>query len=243
MGYTIRCRTCEKQHEYECRLADLPDRCPRCRGLSTPDPEPDTRVPHMPATLELGSPDAVPWRGQDASGLLGVRFRVDGVPAPQPRPRIGSIPIGRKCPSCGVAPTRPQMREADHGHRIFRWKDNVRVAWRTVQPEPGWRFGGPVSVAILCVIERPVGKPKKGHQRPPGRFIPTVGSVINGDLDNYAKAILDALNGHAWQDDAQIGQLTVAKWAAAAGEDPHAIVEIVELPTHAPGAHPGARLF
>ena len=238
MGYTIRCRTCEKQHEYECRLADLPDRCPTCRGLATPVHEPDNLVPHLQATLELGSPDAVPWRGHDAQGLLGVRFRVDGVPATQPRPRFGTIPIGRKCPHCDVAPTRATVYQAPSGHPIHGWKDRVREGWRTVQQGPGWRFAGAVGISILLVIARP-----KGRKGPPERLRVTLGSTINGDLDNYAKAILDALNGHAWQDDAQIGQMTVAKWAAAAGEDPHAIVEIAELPEHAPGAHPGARLF
>lgn len=31
------------------------------------------------------------------------------------------------------------------------------------------------------------------------------------DVDNYAKAILDSLNGHLWEDDSQIIELTIQK--------------------------------
>jgi Holliday junction resolvase RusA-like endonuclease len=34
---------------------------------------------------------------------------------------------------------------------------------------------------------------------------------LKGDIDNYVKSVLDALNGVAWVDDKQIIQLTVSK--------------------------------
>jgi len=34
---------------------------------------------------------------------------------------------------------------------------------------------------------------------------------LRGDVDNYAKSILDALNGVAWKDDSQIVEVTVRK--------------------------------
>lgn len=36
-------------------------------------------------------------------------------------------------------------------------------------------------------------------------------SKLRGDLDNYAKTTLDALNGVAWVDDRQITKLTIIK--------------------------------
>ena len=36
-------------------------------------------------------------------------------------------------------------------------------------------------------------------------------SSLRGDIDNYVKSILDALNGVAWEDDKQIIELTVRK--------------------------------
>jgi Holliday junction resolvase RusA-like endonuclease len=36
-------------------------------------------------------------------------------------------------------------------------------------------------------------------------------SSLKGDVDNYVKSVLDALNGVAWEDDKQIISLTVEK--------------------------------
>ena len=35
--------------------------------------------------------------------------------------------------------------------------------------------------------------------------------LLRGDIDNYGKLILDALNGRAWLDDRQIAQLYIVK--------------------------------
>lgn len=40
---------------------------------------------------------------------------------------------------------------------------------------------------------------------------PTSRKLLRGDIDNYAKTILDALNGVAWIDDKQITRLSVEK--------------------------------
>lgn len=55
---------------------------------------------------------------------------------------------------------------------------------------------GPLVVEVRCFIE----KPKTGKRRWP-----------NGDVDNYAKAVLDGLNGILWDDDDQIVDLRVIK--------------------------------
>lgn len=73
-------------------------------------------------------------------------------------------------------------------------------------------LAGPVRVEITALFRRPDshltsrGEPRKGAPSFPGRNL--------GDLDNHAKAILDALNGIAWDDDAQVVDLRVSKhWA------------------------------
>ena len=48
------------------------------------------------------------------------------------------------------------------------------------------------------------------------------------DLDNLVKAVLDALNGLAWRDDAQIHTLNISKVVAAGDEQPHVQVRIAE---------------
>lgn len=40
---------------------------------------------------------------------------------------------------------------------------------------------------------------------------PTNRKLLRGDIDNYAKLVLDALNGRAWLDDKQIAQLYIVK--------------------------------
>lgn len=51
----------------------------------------------------------------------------------------------------------------------------------------------------------------------------------NGDLDNYLKAISDALNGIFWVDDAQIVEIHSKKMYTEVGEKPKIIVEILEV--------------
>lgn len=51
-----------------------------------------------------------------------------------------------------------------------------------------------------------------------------------GDVDNYWKAIADALNGIAWYDDGQVAEARVVRRRVARGVDQRAEVEIWQLP-------------
>ncbi len=51
------------------------------------------------------------------------------------------------------------------------------------------------------------------------------------DLDNLAKAILDAIKGYVFHDDAQVARLLVER---APGERERVLVSVRALPTHAP---------
>jgi Holliday junction resolvase RusA-like endonuclease len=50
-----------------------------------------------------------------------------------------------------------------------------------------------------------------------------------GDVDNYAKAVLDILNKRAWNDDVQIIDLKATKRFARPDEEPHTVVTIEPL--------------
>ena len=214
MSFTIICRTCQQEFTVD----SLEHGAPWCADCSR------KRAPVQPEQSHVSHTD-----DRDAS-VQEIAFRVDYQPYPQPRPRVGSVPFSKKCPTCQHCATRPVIREADDDHPIHAWKMHVRDAWLSVKPAPGWKFQGPIALQILLVLPRL--KDRKGK----ARYRPTVGSRLNGDADNYAKGIMDALNNVAWRDDAQICNLLVDKWAAAAGEDPYAVVTIEQLEDPVDGA-------
>ena len=85
-------------------------------------------------------------------------------------------------------------------------------------------FRGPVGVVIKATFPCP----KKDHRarvKAPERW----DTRLTGDVDNIAKATLDAANGLIWQDDRQVVQLTVSKVIAAQGADPGILFTAVEL--------------
>ena len=55
-------------------------------------------------------------------------------------------------------------------------------------------------------------------------------AIPKGDVDNYAKAALDAVNDAGlWEDDKQVTHLTVSKRYAQPGETPRTIITIRRL--------------
>ena len=66
----------------------------------------------------------------------------------------------------------------------------------------GRRLEGPLSVRITVRRALPKSRPKKVESEP---------DTFKPDVDNIAKNVLDALNGHAWDDDSQVVELSVRK--------------------------------
>lgn len=127
-------------------------------------------------------------------------FRVDGEPQGKGRPRFGH----------GRAYT-PQ-----------RTKDYELLIAASFLSEGTGRLskGIPVSVGINAFYRIPKRASKAeavlmetGHIRP----------MKTPDTDNVAKVAMDALNGVAWEDDAQVVSLTVRKWYS---HDPRLEIEI-----------------
>lgn len=219
MSFTLICRTCRRQYE-EADLERALDVCGACARKAKQQKQEQRKTEELEP---LGTTEARPGDPRKLS------FTIPYDPVPQPRPRSGQIPIGPVCGVCKQKPTRAVIREADSAHPINLWKIRVLDGWRIVLPRAGWRFEGPLLVTMRIIIKRKVA------ERSPERTRAIIGSGINGDVDNYAKAILDALNGKAWRDDAQISLLIVDKWAAAPNERTGATVSIAALPDN-PGA-------
>lgn len=132
-----------------------------------------------------------------------INFFVPGIPKPQPRPR--AVVRGKHA---GVY---------DPG-TASAWRADVRAAALSAAPrEP---FTGGVVVSLAFAFQRPASHLKKrgGLTRNAPAF-PTG----RNDVDNLAKAVIDAMDGLGfWGDDGQIVDLRVTK---AYGRNPG--VEIV----------------
>lgn len=100
---------------------------------------------------------------------------------------------------------RPRFTRGGHTYT----PTSTRVAEEAVAAEWQAKSGGlvapahvPVTVEIVIERELPKGRPK---------YLRRESDTFKPDIDNVAKLVLDALNGVAWADDAQVTRLYVRK--------------------------------
>ena len=135
-----------------------------------------------------------------------INFTVDGAAVPKQRPRIS----GRRA----YTPKRTKDYE---GRVLYAF----RSSYHGLYPA----FGKDVPVRVCICIVQAVPKSwskKKRAQAEQGEIVPL---SRNGDVDNIAKSILDALIGFAYEDDCQVVRLTISK---EYGADAHAEVWLGE---------------
>lgn len=136
-----------------------------------------------------------------------IRFIVPAVPVAQPRQRSASIG-GRQV---NYTPTK---------HPVNAFKASVRMAFAEAYQGPP--LEGPLSLSVVFVFPRPKGMVWKK------RDMPRVDKTTKCDLDNALKAFVDALQGLAWRDDAQVSRYhePFGKFIASGDEAAHVEVEI-----------------
>lgn len=78
----------------------------------------------------------------------------------------------------------------------------IREAFENAHGRPPEPFSGPIAVSIMTHRQLPMSTPKS---------VISEQDTHKPDIDNVAKIVLDALNGVAWEDDAQVVSLTVSK--------------------------------
>ncbi len=120
---------------------------------------------------------------------MAITFSVPGDPVPQPRPRVST--------RGGFARAYVPAKHPVHAYRAA-----IAAAARAAGAGV---HGDPVNVVIDLVAVRPKSHLRKSGVKPDAPKLPRF------DLDNAAKACLDALNGVAWEDDAQVARLVVEK--------------------------------
>lgn len=136
-------------------------------------------------------------------------------------------------------PAVPKQRPRIHGRQAYTpkktrdYEERVRRAFCSsyygLVPEyakhlkPAFTDGVPVRVHIDITQQIPKSwSNSKTIRAEHGEIVPV---TRNGDLDNICKSILDALNGYAYTDDAQVTTLIASK---KYGADPCAAVRIEE---------------
>jgi Holliday junction resolvase RusA-like endonuclease len=116
-----------------------------------------------------------------------LTFRVDGEPIAQPRHRIAS---------------RGRFATAyiPKGHAIHAWKYAIEEAARLEAERVGWvpLKNEPLAISMSFHFSRPRSNKTEWHTQRP-------------DLDNLAKAVLDALHGIAFLDDSAVLNLRLRK--------------------------------
>ena len=111
---------------------------------------------------------------------------------------IAMEPRGKQRPKIVRRPNMPYPVAITPDQTVMaenRVQGHVQGEWAPRPP-----YEGPLQVQIVVRLQKPKSKPKK--------FCYPTGKP---DADNYAKLILDALNGVVWRDDAQVVRLFVEK--------------------------------
>ena len=135
-----------------------------------------------------------------------IYFKVYGAAVPKQRPRIS----GRRA----YTPKRTK----DYEERVLK---EFCSSCRGFYPAFGKDTPVSVEIRIGQAIPKSWSK-KKQLQAELGEIVPL---SRNGDVDNIAKSILDALNGFAYEDDCQVVRLKITKSYSA---EPYAEVWLME---------------
>jgi len=123
---------------------------------------------------------------------------VEGVPVAQPRPRVyGTHTVSDSTKS-----------------RV--WKQQVKMAWGA-----GPKYDGPVCLRLTFFMPRPKRLMRK---KDPDKAIP---APVRPDLDNLAKAVLDALEGLAFDNDSQVVGLDLRKLYPGKGDPPGVLIQAI----------------
>ena len=135
-----------------------------------------------------------------------IVFTVDGTAVPKQRPRIS----GRQ------AYTPKKTRDYEGRVReTFLLSYHGKI--------PAFEKGVPVKACIEIIQAIPKSWSNSKHLKAErGDIVPV---SRNGDLDNIAKSILDALNGNVYEDDCQVTTLMITK---KYGADPYVVVRFDE---------------
>lgn len=115
-------------------------------------------------------------------------------------------------PGAPVGKGRPRFTRSGHAYtpeKTAAYEERVRLYWK-VQSGNGFAGGVPLAASITAFFPLP-----KSLSAKKAAALDGTPHTKKSDADNVAKAVLDALNGFAYQDDSQIAFLSVRKYQTA----------------------------
>jgi len=122
-----------------------------------------------------------------------------------------------------VGKGRPRFTRNGHTYtpkETTEYENLVKLSYQ--QQCGGERIDGAIQAYVTAIYPIPKSASKKKRAEMLGG---TIKPTVKPDTDNIAKAVLDALNNIAYDDDSQVVMLTVRK---RYGETPRVIVELTE---------------
>jgi Holliday junction resolvase RusA-like endonuclease len=125
-----------------------------------------------------------------------------------------------------VAKARPRVSRFGGQSRVYTPKKSQEFEYvirRRAEEKIKKPMDGPISVEIDLQIKRPKNLAWKKKE------MPKCYNTKRPDIDNYAKSVLDGLNGVAFKDDGQVAELIIRKWYHAGGERPTTTIKITKL--------------
>lgn len=139
-------------------------------------------------------------------------FSIPGRPRAHQRHRSRILMSGRKAIAIQYNP--PANKE---------WAAIVQTAWHEKHKQgPVWDPVGTFRLVIDCRYKCPK-TPRKSEPHPADW------RTARPDIDNLVKGVMDAMNGLAWEDDAQVAEIVARKIHAQQGEKPRVDVRVEEL--------------
>lgn len=149
--------------------------------------------------------------------MEAITLFIAGVPIAQPRPRQAVRGFDKNTKRYIITNYTPAE------HKVHDWKRLVKVELAIAFQERGLLpIDQPIGVDLVFVMPLAKSKRRKVNHRKWHAKKP--------DKDNLEKAVLDALSGTAWTDDAVVATGLTTKITAGDGDQPGVAIRISSLP-------------
>ncbi len=129
--------------------------------------------------------------------MTQIRFVVRGLPVAQPRHKIRAF-----MPANGKRPIAQTYLPSSHP--VNDWKEAIREGVTDAMQ-------GRSPLVVALSVRLTFGMPRPSSKVWKRKAMPMYPHTAKPDVDNLAKAVLDALNGIAYLDDRQVAHLEVFK--------------------------------